>query len=618
MKIGKKLIVGFMAIALLVGFVGIFSIISHRNIQTNVEIKTKILELGILLKKSTVELLALVQTETIEDYIREKSGYEETRTEFDALFKQLNNKYAKKLPDLGFDTEVFYKDADHLATISNRLIALHKRCLAKNKVSEEKKNMESQLRHKIRYTLFALKDDALTREVELLQYKSKEALYQYKDQEHSVEWLDSIGAIKDNPLITASQDVSKNLSTYERIAQDLCKVIVEQKTFEIQEHLVFGELRKLIEQIEEHQERFVSKIKAESQALARNTYLTMFVVIAGAFLVSIILGLTIARSISKPVANLAKTTQVISQGDFSARVDVATKDEIGELAASFNKMVEDLWTSTTSIDNLNQEITQRKRAEEMLQKLNEELETTIDKLATANRELADYAHITAHDLKAPLRAIGGLAGMISSDYNDKLDEQGKEMLNMLVGRTERMSNQISSILRYSEIGRTGEKMDRTDLNLSVKEAISNIDIPENIEISVENQLPTVICKKTRIVQVFQNLIDNAVKYIDKPQGQIRIGCVAEDGWWEFSVSDNGIGIEREYFEKIFQIFQTLVRRDEKEATGIGLTIVKKIIESYGGKIWVESKVGQGSTFFFTLAKQEMGVKNEELQTNTVS
>ena len=208
--------------------------------------------------------------------------------------------------------------------------------------------------------------------------------------------------------------------------------------------------------------------------------------------------------------------------------------------------------------------------------------------------------------------------MISSDYKDRLDEQGKEMLSMLVGRTERMSNQISSILRYSKIGRVEEKKNRTDLNLSVKEAISNIDVPENIEITVENELPTVICEKTRIVQVFQNLIDNAVKYMDKPKAQIRIGCVPEDGWWKFSVSDNGIGIEQKYFEKIFQIFQTLVRRDEKESTGIGLSIVKKIVETHNGKIWVESKVGQGSTFFFTLAKQETEVKNEELQTNIVS
>ena len=264
------------------------------------------------------------------------------------------------------------------------------------------------------------------------------------------------------------------------------------------------------------------------------------------------------------------------------------------------------------------DITERKKSEETLRELNEQLEISIDKLTAANHELANFAHITAHDLKAPLRAIGCLAGMISLDYKDKLDDQGKEMLNMLFRRAERMSNQISSILHYSEIGRSEEKKDRVDLNLTVKEAIDNINVPENIKITIENELPIVICQKNRIFQVFQNLIDNAIKCIDKTQGQINIGCVADGNWWKFSVSDNGIGIEKEYFEKIFQIFQTLVRRDEKEAIGIGLSIVKKIIESHGGKVWVESKVSQGSTFFFTLAKHEMRITNEKLQTNIVS
>ncbi|MBL7107597.1 MAG: HAMP domain-containing protein [Phycisphaerae bacterium] len=629
MKIGNKLIIGFMVIASLVGFVGIFSAISHNNIQTNNEIITEVLELDIILDDSVIKLLALVQVETVEDYIREKTDYEQIRAEFDLLLKQLNNEHAKKLPYLGFDVEVFYKDAGELAKVSNSLIAIHKRCLAKNKAFKEKESLEKKLRYKCRALLIALQDNALTRDMEKMEHESKEALYQYKDQEHGVGWLETISKVKNNPLTTASQDISKDLSAYERVAQDLCKIIVEQKTIETGEHLVFWELRELISRIEENQTGIVGKIKAQSRTLARNTYLIMFAVIVGAFLVSIILGLAIARSISKPVANLVQTTQSIAQGDFSVRVDVATADEIGELAASFNKMAEDLQRTTISIANLSQEITQRKKTEGLLQKSNEDLKDAIDKLDAANQELADFAHITAHDLKAPLRAIGGLAGMMLSDYNDKLDDQGKEMLRMLVGRTERMSDQISSILHYSEIGRTGEKKDRTDLNLSVKEAISNIDVPENVEITIENQLPTAICEKTRIVQVFQNLIDNAIKYIDKPHGWIKIGCVAEDGWWKFSVSDNGIGIEQEYFEKIFQIFRTLVRRDEKEATGIGLSIVKKIVEIHGGKVWIESKVGQGSTFFFTLAKQEvgiqnelskqkMGVKNEEFQANIVS
>ena len=380
MKIGPKLIIGFMAIASLVGFVGIFSAVSHNNIQTNSEIITKVLELDILLDESLVKLLAMIQTGNTEDYVREKTDYEETRAEFDALLKQLNNEYAKKLPDLGFNVKTFRKDAGELAKISNRLIYLHKQCLAKDKVSEEKKSLEKELQPRIKNALAALRDEALTRDVELMQYKSKEAIYQYKDQEHGVEWLETISKVKNNPLIVPLQDVSKDLNAYGRVAQDLCKIIIEQNTLEIQEHLVFGELKELITRLEENQAGIVGKIKTESLTLARNTHLTMVAVIAGAFLVSIILGLIIARSISKPVANLAQTTQSIAQGDFSVRVDVATADEIGQLAASFNKMTEDLQETTTSIGNLNREIAERKKAEEKQKQVAEEWKTTFDSI----------------------------------------------------------------------------------------------------------------------------------------------------------------------------------------------------------------------------------------------
>jgi signal transduction histidine kinase len=142
--------------------------------------------------------------------------------------------------------------------------------------------------------------------------------------------------------------------------------------------------------------------------------------------------------------------------------------------------------------------------------------------------------------------------------------------------------------------------------------------PENISITVENELPVIEFERTRITQVFQNLLSNAVKFMDKPEGQVKIGCVEEDGFWKFTVADNGPGIEEKYFEKIFDMFQTLAPRDEVESTGVGLTVAKKIVELYGGKIWVQSKVGEGSTFLFTLPKQETEVKDAQLQASIIS
>jgi PAS domain S-box-containing protein len=272
----------------------------------------------------------------------------------------------------------------------------------------------------------------------------------------------------------------------------------------------------------------------------------------------------------------------------------------------------------TVLQGIFRDITEGKKAESAMLHLNMELEMTIEKLRMMNQELADYAHVTAHDLKAPLRAIGSLAGILLKDYSDKLDEHGRDMLDTLVDRTVRLNNNVSCILNYSEIGRVEGNRNIINLNLVVKEIIGDLFVPENIEVAVLNELPAVAIDETRISQVFRNLLSNAIKYSDKSQGWIEIGCVEKDELWLFSVKDNGPGIDEKYFGKIFQIFQTLTRRDEKEATGIGLSIVKKIVELYGGRIWVESKLGEGTTFYFTLPKQEIGVKNGKFETNIVS
>jgi light-regulated signal transduction histidine kinase (bacteriophytochrome) len=219
-----------------------------------------------------------------------------------------------------------------------------------------------------------------------------------------------------------------------------------------------------------------------------------------------------------------------------------------------------------------------------------------------SQELRDFVYIVSHDLKAPLRGIETLANWISTDYGDKLDDEGKEQINLLVRRVNRMHNLIEGILQYSRVGRIEDEKVEVNLNELVTDVIDRIAPPENITITVENELPTIKCEQTRTTQVFLNLLDNAVKYMDKPQGQIKVGCVEEDGFWKFSIADNGPGIEEKHFERIFKIFQTLNARDELESTGIGLTIAKKIIEFHNGKIWVESEPGQGSTFFFTLPK----------------
>ena len=263
---------------------------------------------------------------------------------------------------------------------------------------------------------------------------------------------------------------------------------------------------------------------------------------------------------------------------------------------------------TTSKLTIFRDITKSKRREEERAREERLRLQLLDELERSNNELKDFAYIVSHDLKAPLRAITSLAEWLADDYGDKLDEDGREQLELLKNRTRRMHNLIEGILTYSRIGRSKEEKEEVDLNTLVSEVIALIDPPDDIVIEVVGELPTIPFERTRMEQVFQNLLGNAVKYMDKPEGRITISCTDadDDSNWKFSVSDNGPGIDEKYYRKIFQIFQTLKPRDEVESTGVGLTIVRKIVNMYGGEITVESKLGKGSTFHFTIPKEGIG------------
>jgi len=241
------------------------------------------------------------------------------------------------------------------------------------------------------------------------------------------------------------------------------------------------------------------------------------------------------------------------------------------------------------------DITERKRAQERQNEL-------MGELKEINEQLNQFAYVVSHDLKAPLRAISSLADWLITDYGDKVGEAGREQFNMLLGRTRRMNSLVDGILRYSRITRQHEERVSVDVNQMLKEVCEMLSPPPGIVVHAAPGLPTIECERTRMTQVFENLISNAIKYMGKATGEIYVGCEDTGSHWKFHVRDTGPGIEERYYEKIFQIFQTLAARDERESTGIGLAIVKKNIELSGGKVWVESKVGQGSTFFVQLAK----------------
>ncbi|HEX5057286.1 MAG TPA: ATP-binding protein [Gammaproteobacteria bacterium] len=235
-------------------------------------------------------------------------------------------------------------------------------------------------------------------------------------------------------------------------------------------------------------------------------------------------------------------------------------------------------------------------------KAERKIERQKQKLEAINKELNDFAYIISHDLKAPLRGISFVADWLYEDYASRLDEEGKENLRLLKSRAQRMSQLIDGVLSYSRVEGKKEEPQPVDLNALIPEVIDLLAPPPHIAITVDAGLPVVLCGPVKIGQVFQNLLSNAIRYMDKERGEIHVSCGDEGDKWHFSVRDNGPGIEQAHFEKIFQIFQTLAPRDKVESTGVGLTIVKKIVQLYGGDIWLESQMGRGTTFHFSLPK----------------
>jgi len=235
-----------------------------------------------------------------------------------------------------------------------------------------------------------------------------------------------------------------------------------------------------------------------------------------------------------------------------------------------------------------------------LKKLESQREMLLKNMAIQNEHLNEYAHIVSHDLKSPLRNISALLSWTMEDFREKLGEESLRNLQLMQLKVEKMDHLIENILKYSSIDKGNVASDKIDLNVVVNGILEMIYIPAHIKVSVKRILPVITADKTRFQQLFQNLISNAVNYTDKSQGIVEIDYTENDTHFIFSVKDNGIGIAKEHYEKIFKIFSTL--GSNEKSTGIGLNIVKKVVELYEGEVWLESEVCKGTTFYFSIKK----------------
>ena len=235
-----------------------------------------------------------------------------------------------------------------------------------------------------------------------------------------------------------------------------------------------------------------------------------------------------------------------------------------------------------------------------IKNLQKQKEALVKDLEATNNELQEYAHIVSHDLKSPLRSINALVNWLREDNKDKLDEASLQNMSLIESTLEKMELLISDILNYSSVGADQSKKENVALNEIVEELLPSMHVPEHIKIDIKKPLPNVTGDATMLQQVFQNLIGNAIRYNDKEHGIIEIDFSAKKSFYQFSIKDNGMGIDKKYHDKIFKIFHSL--KKSKESSGIGLAIVKKIVETHKGKIWLDSVPGEQTTFYFTLKK----------------
>jgi PAS domain S-box-containing protein len=238
-------------------------------------------------------------------------------------------------------------------------------------------------------------------------------------------------------------------------------------------------------------------------------------------------------------------------------------------------------------------IRERKKAEAR----NEQLVIELEK---SNDELQDYAHVVSHDLKSPLRSIYSLVDWIKEDNAGQFSEETEHNFSLISLTLEKMEQLILDVLEYSSVNSKNRTKVEVDLNEVIEDIFQIVYVPDHITIELKTSFPSIIGNRARLQQLFQNLISNALRYTDKKEGMIEISCKDLGDCYEFYVRDNGIGIAAEYHEKIFKIFQSL--HQNIESTGVGLSIVKKIVESYQGKIWLDSTPGIGTTFYFILRK----------------
>jgi signal transduction histidine kinase len=364
-----------------------------------------------------------------------------------------------------------------------------------------------------------------------------------------------------NALISTKQDTLPEASAkYRELFEKKLRTEVGKK--------LNDEIRKKFEAFDEYEYQIRKARRATLQKSINYTRQINLALTLFSICLALASSFYIIRFITRRIAKMVNLAEEISKGNF-IQIHDKEKDELTKLSESLNRM-------------------------------SQILDKNFKDLTNKNSELDQFAYVVSHDLKAPLRGILNIMNWLEEDHGKDISPEVRKNLDLVRGRARRLENMINGLLEYARIGKSKNHLEQVHIGSMIKD-LTDLLVPSSFKVVI-GPMPELYTERIHIEQVFSNLISNAVKYNDKPTGLIEINSIDRNQYYEFSVKDNGTGIDPEYFQKIFVIFQTLRERDAFESTGVGLAIVKRIVEEQKGRIWVDSDLGKGTTFRFTWHK----------------
>lgn len=402
--------------------------------------------------------------------------------------------------------------------------------------------------------------------------------------------IDSLEKIVDKKI----EELELTISLRRNVSYEAAKAIVNNDSGKI----FMDQIRKLIYEIEKEELRLLAIKTPQPDAIKKRTNTLLLTLFAFTTVIVVVVSFLVYQAINKPIEIIQEGLKEVAKGDLDYKFKIKTENEFGVLARFIENVLSDLKNTIVSKNDLENEIILRKHIERDLTKIQK-------RLKSKNKELEQFGYLTSHDLQEPLNTIISYTSLLE-DEKENMSELSKKSIEVIKSSSYRMKEFIKELLEYSKIGKRLEKSEIDVITLlnSIKEDLFSLTEQTKATITYIGRPIKIKGYEVDLMKLFQNLIVNGIKYSkEETRPVITIDVREEDENYLFSVSDNGIGIEENQFEKIFQIFQRLHNRNDYSGTGIGLAHCKKVVNLHNGKIWVTSKVGKGSTFYFTLAKK---------------